>query len=456
MKTAMRSVIIPLLLFAVAASLPAKDKPSLLVISIDGMRPDYVTKANEHGLKIPTLQAIMQHGTYATGVRGVLPTVTYPSHTTLLTGVWPSRHGIYSNTTFDPMNKNIGGWYWYSQDVKVPTLWQVAAKAGLSVGSVSWPGSVSAQGVKYLIPEYWRAATDDDLKLIGALSTPGLFQHLQQTAGPYTTDLNQALEGDRYRTNYSVAILKENKPDLMTVHLAALDHLEHAGGPFSAEANATLEEIDGLVKRIADAMRESHPNAAICIVSDHGFTRVDHHLHIARAFVEAKLIELDAKNASSSPKIVSWKASPWLDGGSAAIVLKNPKDEATRNQVKELLEKLAADPQNGINQVLDKKAIAARGGAAEADFWIDMKSNYALDAAMRDPLVEETKVVGTHGYSPDNPELQASFFIEGPKIKPGVNLGRIDMRSIAPTLAVYLGTRLDNADVPAMRLDKSH
>src|SRR5581483_7871806 len=168
-------------------------RPALLLISIDGMRPDYVTKASEHGLKIPTLLELLKKGAHATGVRGVLPTVTYPSHTTLVTGVWPVRHGIYSNTTFDPLHKNMGGWYWYSRDIRVPTLFQAVSHAGLRVASLSWPVTVAASGIAYLIPEYWRAATPDDLKLVDALSTPGLFPHLESELGPYLTDLNRAL-----------------------------------------------------------------------------------------------------------------------------------------------------------------------------------------------------------------------------------------------------------------------
>ncbi len=430
--------------------------PALLMISIDGMRPDYVTHASEHDLKIPVLLELLKDGAHATGVRGVLPTVTYPSHTTLITGVWPVRHGIYLNTTFDPLHKNMGGWYWYSQDIRVPTLFQAASRAGLTVASVSWPVTVAAPGINYLIPEYWRAATSDDIKLLSALSTPGLFAHLQEELGPYTTDLNQAMQGDRQRTRYAAAILKEEKPDFMTVHLAALDHLEHGTGPFSKESDETLEELDGMVKTLEDAMHEAHPNAAICVVSDHGFTRVDHHLHLLQAFVAAQLVEVDPATASwPTPRILSWKASPWIDGGSAAIVLKDSNDEATQAKVEQLLQKLASDPANGIASVMDRKAIATLGGTSEAAFWVDMKSNYAIDGALREPLVVETKVSGTHGYSPANPDLLASFFMAGPGIRAGLNLGQIDMRSIAPTLARYLGTGLPTADLPPLDLHKA-
>ena len=102
--------------------------PPVLVISVDGLHPAYVTEADRHGLKVPALRRLMQQGAHARGVVGVVPTVTYPSHTTLMTGVTPQEHGIISNTPFDPLNVNKEGWYWYAEDIKAKTLWEVAAK----------------------------------------------------------------------------------------------------------------------------------------------------------------------------------------------------------------------------------------------------------------------------------------------------------------------------------------
>jgi predicted AlkP superfamily pyrophosphatase or phosphodiesterase len=72
------------------------------MISIDGLKPECLTHAHEHGLLIPTLRRFVEEGAYADGVIGSLPTVTYPNHTTLITGVWPSEHGILNNQLFDP------------------------------------------------------------------------------------------------------------------------------------------------------------------------------------------------------------------------------------------------------------------------------------------------------------------------------------------------------------------
>src|SRR5579871_5384942 len=315
-----------LLLLVASQCLPALSQSALLVISLDGMRPDYVLKADEHGLKIPHLRKLLADGAHASGVKGVLPTVTYPSHTTMLTGVWPNRHGIYSNVVTDPLGKNLDGWYWYAEDIRVPTLWEVAARAGFKVGSVSWPVSVGAKGVAYLIPEYWRAPKGpDDLKLLRAISTPGLIDEIQKSAGPYVTDLDAGVAGDRQRTRYATAILRGKKVQFMTVHLAALDHLEHASGPFSPDANATLEQLDQQVAELMDAARAVHPNITVCVLSDHGFARTDHRLNILKPFVDAGLVTLNDKQ-----KIESWKAVPKGDGGSAAVLLQDPQDQTTR------------------------------------------------------------------------------------------------------------------------------
>jgi len=150
-------------------------KPFLLLISVDGLKPEAILDAQSHGIKVPNLRAFLVDGVYATGVHGVLPTLTYPSHMTILTGASPATHGIYSNTPFDPFARNERGWYWYTEDVKVPTLWDAAAAAKLKTANVYWPTSVGAN-ITYNLPQIWRSGTDDDLKLQRALSTPGLEQ----------------------------------------------------------------------------------------------------------------------------------------------------------------------------------------------------------------------------------------------------------------------------------------
>src|SRR5690242_280266 len=125
-------------LMAGAATTAANANP-VLMISVDGLRPLDVIDADKRGLNVPNLRAFMADGAYATGVKNVLPTVTYPDHTTLITGVWPDVHGIGNNVKFDPLDKNYEGWYWYSSDIKVPTLWDVVHNNHQVVASIDWP-----------------------------------------------------------------------------------------------------------------------------------------------------------------------------------------------------------------------------------------------------------------------------------------------------------------------------
>ena len=140
----------------------------VVVISIDGLSPRYYTKEGTEKL-FPTLEHFTQRGSYANGVIGVLPTLTFPSHTTLVTGATPALHGISSNLLFDPLKRNQGGWNWFAEDIKADTLWKAAARKGLKTGSVFWPVTVGAR-IDYLIPAFWRIGDSlDSVRLLRAV-----------------------------------------------------------------------------------------------------------------------------------------------------------------------------------------------------------------------------------------------------------------------------------------------
>jgi predicted AlkP superfamily pyrophosphatase or phosphodiesterase len=116
----------------------------VIVISIDGMMPEVYTNPDRLGLRIPNLREMAQAGYASQGATGVFPTVTYPSHTSMMTGVAPAVHGILANTPLDPFDKNRGGWYYYTEQIRVPTLWQVVKQAGGTTAAIGWPVTVGA------------------------------------------------------------------------------------------------------------------------------------------------------------------------------------------------------------------------------------------------------------------------------------------------------------------------
>jgi predicted AlkP superfamily pyrophosphatase or phosphodiesterase len=431
-----------ILLIALALNLFARAQSivPVVLISIDGLKPDYVLEADRHGLKIPNLRRMVREGAYSTGVEGVLPTVTYPSHATMMTGVAPSKHGILANSPFDPYAKNMSGWYWYAEDIKAPTLWDAAAKAGIVTASVDWPVTVGAN-VRYNIVQYWRAETPDDKKIIRALSTPGLFNEAEAAVGPYPEGNDYTIAADKRRARFIAYVIERKRPGFITCYFSGLDTDQHDAGPYSSKAFAGLEEIDSLVGLVrAAAERAGGGRAIVCVVSDHGFIQTDKVININSALREAGLLTIDDKG-----KLKSWRAMGWYAGGSIAVMLANKDDREAHEKTREVLKRLAESSDNGLHRVIEAEEIARMGGFAGAAFVLCARPGYRFGNDLTGPVVQAGRPGGTHGYFPELKEMDASFFIAGPSIAPK-NLGRIRMIDIAPTLARLMNVKLPTSD----------
>ncbi len=427
-------IVLALLTFATFAQ--SRNVPVVL-ISIDGLKPDYITEADKHHLKIPNLRKMLAEGTHAKAVTGILPTVTYPSHTTMLTGVSPSKHGILYNTPFDPFGKNQGGWMWYAEDIKSLTLWEATNKAGFVTSSVDWPVSVGAP-IKYNIAQIWRATTEDDHKLLRALSTPGLLDEGEKVLGKYPAGYIYTVESDTTRAAFNAWIIENKKPRFHTTYFSVLDEVQHAKGPYTKEAYETIEVLDALIGKVWQAALKANKNAVVCVVSDHGFARYDKAVHLNSALHDAGLIELDSQG-----KLKSWRAIVWAGG---TVMLNDPNDIEAKNKAGEVLRKLASDPANGIVKVIDNAEAKKMGGFPDAAYVVFVKPGFSIGSSFTGDIVRETKVGGTHGLLRDLPEMDSSFFIAGAGIPKGKVFDRIDMRDIAPTLAGFIGVNLPNAE----------
>src|SRR5919205_2506443 len=176
---------------------------------MDGLIPEYYTAPAPLGLNVPALTEMKLNGAYAEGVEGVYPTVTYPSHTTLVTGVRPALHGIVQNRIFEaPTADPTREWYWYAKDLKTETLWSMAKRAGLVTASVGWPVTVGAE-IDYNVPEIADPTEKVQTgKRTLRYSTPGLIEQATaaQTSGDRSTDGR--------RTSYAEYIIQTYKPNL--------------------------------------------------------------------------------------------------------------------------------------------------------------------------------------------------------------------------------------------------
>jgi len=418
-----------------ASTAHAAGKPHVLMIS---MRPDYVTAADEHQLKIPTLRNIMAGGTYADHVANSLPTNTYPNHTTLVTGVWPAVHGIYNNMKFDPLQQHPGEWYWYANEVRVPTIWQAASKAGLTTASVGWPVTNGAQGIDYLITEFAQSEDGAEIKSLQSDKPVGLRDQLDPKG------LLKDADGDVKKTAWSTAIIQQDKPNFMTVHLNDLDHMEHQTGVFSPDDLKTLEVLDSQVKTIIDAELAVDPKAVIVIVSDHGFMNVDKRVNLGILFVRAGLVPARPKGGKI-PGDAPWDAMAWDGGGTDAIMLHDPNNKQVLQKVSDLLQDAAKNPDYGIARILTHDEAVKMGGYPDASFVVEWKPGFCSGKALSGDVVISAPGKGQHGYVPDRPEVQSSFFMMGYGVAVHRDLGLIDMRQIPSTIAAILGVPFPSA-----------
>jgi predicted AlkP superfamily pyrophosphatase or phosphodiesterase len=406
-------------------------KREVILISIDGMTAmDYLHP--DGGLKIPNLQALAEQGCKANGMAGIFPTVTYPSHTAMITGQPSSVHGIYTNTPLDPFGRENGGWYYYADKIKSPTLWQLLRKAGLKTAAVSWPVTVGA-GIDYLLPEYRPVRSPEDVSLMSALSTPGLFREMIKL------DSTDSPMGDAWRTKATIKILDEHHPDLLALHLSDLDAAQHRYGPHTPESHAALEKIDAQIGAIRNAVAASGRAAqtAWVVVSDHGFLRDSLVVNPMVALRDAGLI-----NTNAAGKLVDWKVFIDNEGGSAFLEVRDPKDVVSIAKATEVMRKLAADPANGIAKVYTPEDLKAMHANPTAFLGLEAARGFAIGSDLEGAIVAPSTTLGKHGYNPDIPELRPAMILSGAGVHPCQLREGVRIVDVGPTVAALLGVSM--------------
>lgn len=410
----------------------------VIVISIDGLVPDYYLEPARLGLRVPTLTKMKLGGAYAEGVEGVFPSVTYPAHTTLITGVRPAVHGIVQNRIFEaPTEPQTREWYWFSEAVKTETLWSMAKKAGLVTGSVGWPVTVGAD-IDYNVPEIFDPKENPPTgKRTAQYSTPGLLDKALAagSGGDNSTDGR--------RTTISEFVINNYKPNLMLIHLIALDDAHHKNGPRTPAALETAERMDGYVGRIIEAARKAgiFDQTTFFLVSDHGFAEVTKKFEPSVVLVKEKLITL-----GKDGKPTDWKAAAWPAGGSCAIVLRDPNDKETAAKVTDIFKRIASS-KGPINRMLTQAEIKKLQSIPIALLMLDAAPGISFGEELTGPEIHDSKDYrGTHGQLPSRAEMRSALIVYGASARVGVKMAIARMIDIGPTAAAVLGLSFSDAE----------
>lgn len=423
-------------------------KTSVLLISIDALKPEFVL--NQQNLNIPNLNHyFLENGIYsADGVKSVFPTFTYPCHQSMITGVNPSVHGTTNNILFDPTNAHNSAWYWFVNK-KVENLWEASKSNGYVSASAAFPTSVGAKG-DYIAPEFWWDGSDLDSRFIDAVANPqGLIYEMEQHIGRYPSGLDLTEQGDVQRYKAAAWLLENKlnvnqngKPYFLSAYFASFDETAHIHGVYSKEAAQSLEKIDTMIgKLIETAIKISCEDLVVCVASDHGSMNNCYNISPNVLFAKENLITLDINN-----KVVDWKVWSNRAGGTSEIRLKDAQDTDTREKVEKILLMLLEDKANGILEVLNQEQCILRGGFPQADFVLVSQKGYEIRDNVTGPYcTNQLSQKAQHGYSEEFEEMKASFMLWGKGIEKGKNIGGMHLIDVAPTLAKIMGFEMKQA-----------
>ena len=382
----------------------------LIIISIDGLDTRFFRDADRLHIKIPTLRRLANSGIVA-DVVGMAPTLTWPSHAMIATGVPADQNGVPDNEKPGKPDDR----YWQERDLKVTPIWRAATEKGLKTATIYWPSTVDAHA-DFNCPEYWEGHADAAIPFdeITPKCTPGLIDRISKWDNSFLAPLwDDAIGIDVMRF-----LLTHDRPELILLHLPELDAEQHETGAMSIYARKVLENDDEL---LGNALQNMPPDTTIAIVSDHGFDTVS---YVVR------------------PKVMLKAA-----GLSDAVVVKYGLIAATNAKAAALLRKSVGLKLSGIAREVPMAEVRKLAPAAEVQNWIaafDTPLGFVASDETTGRAIGAGNHKGVHGMWPTHDSSRPVFILSGPGIR-HIRLVEISILDEAPTFAEILGIRMPRA-----------
>ena len=359
-----------------------RPKPYVILISIDGMRADYLDRPD-----LPNLQRMRRQGARAQGLIPVFPSVTFPNHYSIVTGLYPDRHGIVGNEFFDPQRNETfvgdrdgirGNWY------RGEPIWLTAERQGMVTACLFWVGcSADIQGRR---PTYW---TTYNVEL------------------PVEKRIDTVLSW--------LQLPEESRPHFIALYLTShVDDVGHWYGPDPIEVNHVLQAVDGQLGYLLDRLQAlpHHEQISLMVVSDHGMAEVrpEHAIRPdkqldsngLRTVLSGSHANLHITDGVTHPTALRDGINQWLRHGHAYVRSEMPEHLHHR-----------ADPRVG-------------------DVIIVMDQPYTLSRQI------DEEPWGHHGWDPSHPAMHGIFMAMGPGVKPGAVIPPFENVHIYSLLAELL------------------
>src|SRR5580704_10095970 len=369
----------------------AQAKPYVILISLDGFRYDY---AQKYGAK--NLLALAARGASAPqGMIPSYPSITFPNHYTIVTGLYPEHHGIVANAFYDPTRKEV---YTYRDEQAVTDgtwyggtpLWVLAEEQGMRAACFFWPGSEA--NIQGTLPTYYMKY---DAKYPNRKRVEQVLEWLQLPA--------------------------ERRPHFITLYFSDVDSAGHAHGPDSPEVAAAVREVDDEIGRLVEGVAKLNLRVDVVVVADHGMAKVKGDWINLSEYFDSRLLEKSAEG------FMYPRSEAAAEKVFAALHGKSDKFKVYRNGSVPAGLHFDGNPREGDPVVVATGPYLIRVNAPPA-------------AAAADAMHPSGPPAGMHGYDPAHmPEMKALFVAAGPDILPGEKVVRFENVNLYPFIARILG-----------------
>ena len=408
----------------------------VVMVSIDGWAGYYL---KDRSLSTPHIDSLRKRGVWGQG-RSIFPSMTWPTHTSMVTGTHPRKHGIVGNTYLNRKRRVIVRAWEENKEtsIKGPTLYDVAKRAGLTTAAVLWPQSRSAKNLDFNIPEVYEA---DHFQ---SYVKPALRKELKAANIPFDKvaeySVKEELPLDALARDIAVHLIKRHQPRLLMVHFTAFDTWQHHFGPRSPQGRWALQITDLFIGDLLRALKLKglEKRTAIVITADHGFLAVRTRVDINRALFKAGLV----KNPLH-PDLKEEKVWAVQNGHMAHIYLLDKKLKSLGSNVRQVLRNLP-----GLERIIEPSDYNGLGLArpdrdSQVGDLIALARPEVFFASNADGKVKvmAAKYKGMHGYPSKNRQMWIGFVAAGPGIARKTEPLRVNLIDVAPTVLSILGLK---------------
>lgn len=418
----------------------------VVLISVDGGAAFHL---DDPSLVLPNIQALAREGVRAASSETVFPSVTHPSHTTLITGVMPRKHGVLANElpTRDSARMIPGNSMLRSQVILTKTIFDAAKAKGLTTAAFNWPETVEDPNIDFNVVS--RAGGESRglvrNKFTAELESAGIPIERSQA---WRREGVLGTMGDGLLTLAAMHTIRTHKPNLIAIHLSDPDHEQHTYGPGHYLSKASMTNADHHIGQIVKAVKDAgiYEQTAFFIAADHGFTSVYDEINLRPYFAEAGL----------ESKV------RFYEGGWAPFIRLLDDFNAAQDQSK--LDGVFARLLKSFHviRVLRSSEFHSIGlpGYEESD---RVRGQYLIVGDAETYFVwtpdgdtsrrKRRRPAHGHGNIATHPSMYPMLVMSGAGVKRGEKIGHVHNADVAPTISALLG--LDKLDFDGRALSEA-